>query len=422
MNPLLSIPVLAAVILVAGDQFVRKHLTDRKTPVRPDRPVFSMSTKQNSSTPRVRPYPTTLSIPGLTKSKISPDGRIASRDIGSKLVIIMVGLPARGKSYITNKLQRYISWQQHRCKVFNVGNRRRVRVSDKPHEQPKPRDSPTHAQVASILINGTSIPVPEEPPELDLNETGSTTRDGAKSSEPMTNGLLSQKEICQDKSADHSADRSEEKALEEKKADSDAKTAERPVVDQSAKFFDPKNEEASKMREQFALESLDELLDYLLLKDGTVGILDATNSTLSRRKALVERINEREPYLPVLFVESICNDPNVSLTPIILYSGPGFRAGILSNCRFSRQICVSSYLVLTTRARILSSPSPTSRSVSRPMKAPISRLANMRKTITTSTSRWAYFLFFSFLFYFFFTPLSLSSGLFPLYVTQTLTY
>ena len=32
---------------------------------------------------------TTLDIPGLTKSKVSPDGKISERDIGSKLVIVM---------------------------------------------------------------------------------------------------------------------------------------------------------------------------------------------------------------------------------------------------------------------------------------------------------------------------------------------
>lgn len=46
---------------------------------------------------------TTLDVPGLTKSRVSPDGRIASRDVGAKLVIVMVGLPARGKSYIVKK-------------------------------------------------------------------------------------------------------------------------------------------------------------------------------------------------------------------------------------------------------------------------------------------------------------------------------
>ncbi|KAG0294791.1 hypothetical protein BGZ98_001636 [Dissophora globulifera] len=37
-----------------------------------------------------------------------------------------VGLPARGKSYIVKKLQRYLTWLQYDTKVFNVGNRRRI--------------------------------------------------------------------------------------------------------------------------------------------------------------------------------------------------------------------------------------------------------------------------------------------------------
>eukprot|EP01083_Nonionella_stella_P179555 637769_1 len=42
-----------------------------------------------------------------------------------RLVIATVGLPARGKSYIAKKLQIYLSWKGHSCRVFNVGARRR---------------------------------------------------------------------------------------------------------------------------------------------------------------------------------------------------------------------------------------------------------------------------------------------------------
>jgi 6-phosphofructo-2-kinase len=84
------------------------------------------------------------------------------------------------------------------------------------------------------------------------------------------------------------------------------------TINQSAEFFDPNNEYASKLREQVALDTLDELLDYLLHQNGAVGILDATNSTIHRRKLLVEHIKEREPKLGILFIESICNDRSVS--------------------------------------------------------------------------------------------------------------
>jgi adenylylsulfate kinase-like enzyme len=41
------------------------------------------------------------------------------------LVVILVGLPARGKSYIVKKLSRYLSWMGFETKVFNVGDARR---------------------------------------------------------------------------------------------------------------------------------------------------------------------------------------------------------------------------------------------------------------------------------------------------------
>ena len=40
-------------------------------------------------------------------------------------------------------------------------------------------------------------------------------------------------------------------------------------MEQSADFFDPKNEKASAIREQVALSTLDELLDFLLDRGGT---------------------------------------------------------------------------------------------------------------------------------------------------------
>lgn len=41
------------------------------------------------------------------------------------LALIMVGLPARGKTYTARKIAHYLSWLGHRTKVFNVGNIRR---------------------------------------------------------------------------------------------------------------------------------------------------------------------------------------------------------------------------------------------------------------------------------------------------------
>ena len=187
----------------------------------------------------------------------------------------MVGLPARGKSYITKKIQRYLSWQQHNTKIFNVGNRRRIAAgvthkgdqapTSDDHDEHDPHDAPKRA--ATILLKGKDAPKitleEDEPTTLDLNEN----RDDSAPKDP---------------------------------------------IDQSAKFFDPKNETAAKLREQVAIDTLDELLNYLLHQGGSVGILDATNSNVHRRKLIVEHIQQREPKLGILFIESICHDTNVS--------------------------------------------------------------------------------------------------------------
>ncbi|SCU88487.1 LADA_0E10462g1_1 [Lachancea dasiensis] len=160
--------------------------------------------------PKVRP--TTIDVPGLTKSRTSPDGTISNKDPGSKLVIVMVGLPATGKSFITNKLSRFLNYSMYYCKVFNVGNTRRQFAKD--------------------------------------------------------NNLQ----------------------------------------DQDSKFFDPTNPESKALREKWAMDTLDQLLDYLLDGPGSVGIFDATNSTKSRRKKVLAKIHSRNNQIKVLFLESVCSD------------------------------------------------------------------------------------------------------------------
>lgn len=195
----------------------------------------------------------TLNIPGQTSSKISPDGRIASVDVGSKLVIVMVGLPARGKSYITNKLTRYLNWLQHDCRVFNVGNTRRLDIANN---------------------NG-----PEDKP---LPDTHTPTNELASPSSPTN----------------HNAD-----------------------------FFSPDNFTYTALREKWAMDTLDQLLDYVLKGNGSVGIFDATNSTKRRRSRVLKRIQERSNgELKVLFLESICTDPALIESNIRLkLSGPDYK-------------------------------------------------------------------------------------------------
>ena len=259
--------------------------------------------RQQSGTSTPRPRPTTLDIPGLTKSKVSPDGKIAKRDVGSKLVIVMVGLPARGKSYITKKMARYLNWLQHDTRIFNVGERRRVAAKEAgngpQHTRTPSQQKLDDARMAArILINGDTMILPATNiPALQLPD--STT--------PETSG---------------SAEEARRTGL-----NGDATLADADGMDQSAAFFDPSNHKGAAIREQCALETLDELLHYILEDGGSVGILDATNSTLSRRKLLMDRIRLKAgPEINVLFVESVCKDEALLEANMRLkLSGPDYK-------------------------------------------------------------------------------------------------
>lgn len=124
----------------------------------------------------------------------------------------MVGLPARGKSYISKKLMRYLNWGGFESAEFNVGSYRRKI------------------------------------------------------------GLAS--------------------------ADSN--------------FFAAGNSDAKRVRDEMAMAVQESM--YAWIKDTSsnkrrVAIFDATNTTISRRKALAKKARSEKVFL--LFIESICDDPKV---------------------------------------------------------------------------------------------------------------
>eukprot|EP00794_Sanderia_malayensis_P016849 gene16850-18548_t len=55
--------------------------------------------------------------------------------VNSPTLIVMVGLPARGKTFIAKKLCRYLNWVGIACQVYNVGEyRRKAAGTDRMHE------------------------------------------------------------------------------------------------------------------------------------------------------------------------------------------------------------------------------------------------------------------------------------------------
>ncbi|MCJ1477370.1 hypothetical protein MMC13_006041 [Lambiella insularis] len=252
----------------------------------------------------------------------------------------MVGLPARGKSYITKKISRYLNWLQHDTRIFNVGERRRVvaggpsRLSTPANQtsssrtdldfrpgtrpaslnsilQRKPHLSPPTFG-AKILVNGHALNQGSAhdilpPPAIDMEHAVQPELGVITFHVPRVQPDERRSALALQVNTQHTR-------LPE-------------PLEQTANFFDPENTQAAKIREQVAQETLDELLDYILEQGGSVGIFDATNSTLKRRKMIMKRIRERAgPELGVLFLESLCVDENLLESNMRLkLSGPDYK-------------------------------------------------------------------------------------------------
>ena len=229
--------------------------------------------------------------------------------------------------YVTKKISRYLNWLQHDTRIFNVGERRRVAAGGS-SRQPTPakpmdrlcNDFEFRPNLATTSLNGIlNQKCPFGSPTI-------ATRILVNGHDPdhqgSMNGLLPPPAIdAEDPPEPESRAASPEIARTppDKRRSMEAlrvQTAhllEPEALEQTADFFDPENTKAAQLREQVAEETLDELLDYILEQGGSVGIFDATNSTLKRRQMIMKRVRERAgPELGVLFLESICFDEQVS--------------------------------------------------------------------------------------------------------------
>lgn len=247
--------------------------------------------------------------------------------MGAKLVIVMVGLPARGKSYITKKLARYLNWLQHDTKIFNVGERRRVAAGKSPSPAPKERKP---SAVHNDLVDSVRRLSASVGTNLNPNETSPPEKNEELLPPPvvpakiLVNGEDPEQASSKGGSVVPSIDAG---PAQSRDTDEVIKEASPEPIDQTASFFDPQNQRAVKMREQVALDTLDELLHYILDDGGSIGILDATNSTMERRKAVVDHIRLRAgSELNILFLESSCVDQDLLEANMRLkLSGPDYK-------------------------------------------------------------------------------------------------
>ena len=226
----------------------------------------------------------------------------------------MVGLPARGKSYVTKKIARYLNWLQHDTRIFNVGERRRVAAgglgSSAPPGIPRSRQSLRSTSVSTRSMDGVLI---DEKTKTAVTPSTKILING----EPPPIGMLPSPAMdplednqTRDSTPDVVSDGNNQGGtLAPETVAPPLRRTESMENIHNASFFDPNNEQAAHIRDELAMATLDELLDYILDQGGSVGIFDATNSTLERRKLVMERIRERAGLeLGVLFLESLCVD------------------------------------------------------------------------------------------------------------------
>lgn len=71
---------------------------------------------------------------GFVKKERVVDSLLHLKTTNKKLIICTVGVPARGKTYISKRLSRYLTWLGYKARVFNVGTYRREIVGTVPAE------------------------------------------------------------------------------------------------------------------------------------------------------------------------------------------------------------------------------------------------------------------------------------------------
>ena len=203
---------------------------------------------------------------------------------GDRLIIVLVGLPARGKSFIARKLLNYMTWRGNQCRIFNVGKYRR--------ETQQTQQTQHRHHGGGGAGNG----------DHNVNDNNNNNK---KKTKPTT-----------------------------------------------ADFFDDSNQEAARLRQEAAELALNDTLSWLesgsasttsssggggggggfdhstssssvsstssqmshiaRRKYHRIAIFDATNSTIKRRKWILQQCAQADERsgrrIGVLFLESICDD------------------------------------------------------------------------------------------------------------------
>jgi broad specificity phosphatase PhoE len=120
-------------------------------------------------------------IPQSSSSSTILNSVEASIKRDGRLILAMVGLPARGKTFMARRLKRHISWMGYRCEIYNVGNYRRKFLGA---NQPAMFFDPLNAEgeaarryVAEMAFDEmiSSMATPNDPIEIAIFDATNTT-------------------------------------------------------------------------------------------------------------------------------------------------------------------------------------------------------------------------------------------------------
>ena len=177
-----------------------------------------------------------------------------------RLLIVLCGLPARGKSFLARKLVNYTTWRGNRCKIFNVGRYRRQATAAADVEVQQHADFFDDENAAAAQIRAMAA-------ELALKDT------------------LAWLEADKDDSDDDDSDN-----------ESNSNHRDTAVVKScaSGSLFIGHTSHSSRRQTQ------------------RIAIFDATNSTRARRNWILQQCDQASEAsgkeTGVVFVESICDD------------------------------------------------------------------------------------------------------------------
>ncbi|KAJ3123309.1 Fructose-2,6-bisphosphatase [Nowakowskiella sp. JEL0407] len=215
-----------------------------------------------------------------------------------RLAVIMVGLPARGKTYIARKTARYLAWLGYVTRIFNVGNYRRdLCGASVPHDFFDPRNDEYTRRRAEVALTA-------------MDDMLRWFGVGVDESDFEHQNVLSHSSEKLNISLPHSLPPANPNA---------ANSTNTPINPAKLKF-----EQMVKMSKPLVFRGLGIATSTSDLRaratvpgegaHGGVAVYDATNSTRERRKAIIDKLKKNG--IQIMFVESICENEEVVMSNI----------------------------------------------------------------------------------------------------------